>query len=126
MGRLPTTPVLSFSPGHPLPRDTGRLPSYRESHMRRFHPYPRYELPAWQRYEHLMHTVDYRYEEEPSMDMSSLYVIDEMDEDLENLEAALSNGAPPGKRRRRLSLLVIELALAIKQAVTSRKATSKK
>lgn len=40
-------------------------------------------------------------------------MIDEMDEDLENLEAALSNGAPPGKRRRRLSLLVIVSALIL-------------
>ena len=75
-------------------------------------------------------------------------MIDEVDEDLENLEVALSNEASPGKRRRRLSLLVIvstvitlsafpgldaqrilypcqELALAIKQAMTLRK-TSKK
>ncbi|KAI0736717.1 hypothetical protein C8Q72DRAFT_879134 [Fomitopsis betulina] len=92
--------------------------------MRRFHPYPRYE-PVWQRYEHLMHSVDYRYEEEPAADGYSLYVIDEVDEGLANLEAALSNDVFPGKRRRRLSLLVIDLALAIKQAMTFRKMTPK-
>ena len=35
------------------------------------------------------------------------FVIDEVDEDMENLEVALSSEVCPGKRRRRLSLLVI-------------------
>ncbi|TFY62762.1 hypothetical protein EVJ58_g3670 [Rhodofomes roseus] len=52
--------------------------------------------------------------------MSSLFVIDEVEEeDLANLERALSNQVPASKRRRRLSALVIELALAIKHKVTS-------
>lgn len=41
------------------------------------------------------------------------YVIDEVDEGLANLEAALSNDVFPGKRRRRLSLLVIVSALVL-------------
>ncbi|KAH9917424.1 uncharacterized protein B0H18DRAFT_1034578 [Fomitopsis serialis] len=130
MGCSPPTPSPSFAPGHPLPQDTGCLPAYRESYMRRFHPYPRYPQPSWQQYEHLMQTVDLRHEHEPSTDVwdvSSLFVIDEVEEeDLANLERALSNQPSPSKRRRRLSVLVIELALAIKHIVTLRKTGSQK
>ena len=82
-------------------------------------------------------------------DYARQFVIDEVDEDMENLEVALSSEVCPGKRRRRLSLLVVvstvctasiavlkdlmldvrrkpqELALAIRKAVTSRKASKK-
>lgn len=44
------------------------------------------------------------------------FVIDEVDEDLENLEVALSNEVSPGKRRRRLSLLVIVSAVIVVSA----------
>ncbi|KAH9843101.1 uncharacterized protein C8Q71DRAFT_735829, partial [Rhodofomes roseus] len=67
MGRFCPTPSPTFAPGHPLPRDSGRLPAYRESHMRRFHPYPRYPQPSWQQYEHLMQTVDNRQDNPSKM-----------------------------------------------------------
>ncbi|EMD34412.1 hypothetical protein CERSUDRAFT_97671 [Gelatoporia subvermispora B] len=95
--------------------DTSRLPSYRSSYLGRYHPYPQTRRRASDR---LMQTVDYRYSDDEEVTFPRLYPIvedqTEVERDIDNLDTALnaSNGPQP-KRRRRLSALVVDLALAV-------------
>ncbi|KAH9854245.1 hypothetical protein C2E23DRAFT_884343 [Lenzites betulinus] len=96
--------------------DTLRLPSYRESLVVRFHPYPRKESKSANA---LMKTVDYRYEEEPevphSEDIAPQASTDDVDDTALSLHRALSKGGAVVKRRRSLTALIIDLALALRE-----------
>ncbi|OBZ78158.1 hypothetical protein A0H81_01945 [Grifola frondosa] len=48
------------------PPYSSRLPSYRFGHAERYHPYPRVSRPLDDR---LMRTVDYRYVDEPTLEV---------------------------------------------------------
>lgn len=87
--------------------DTMRLPAYRESYMRRYHPYPR---PPERWYDPLMQTVDYHYEDEPVLLAPSGH-----DADMSNLELAVHGYCgSPVQGRRRLSTLIVDLAFAVR------------
>ncbi|KAI0831321.1 hypothetical protein BC628DRAFT_1415840 [Trametes gibbosa] len=93
--------------------DTFRLPSYRESLIVRYHPYPRKETKSAKA---LMQKVDYRYEDsEPSHSQETAphASMDEVDDAL-NLHRALSKEGVVVKRRRSLTSLIIDLALAFR------------
>ncbi|KAI0333634.1 hypothetical protein GY45DRAFT_277147 [Cubamyces sp. BRFM 1775] len=69
---FPPSPALPppSPPAHTSRSSESRLPTYRMSHMGRYHPYPRVvapaPAPAKERHEdRLMSTVDYRYADEP-------------------------------------------------------------
>ncbi|OBZ75361.1 hypothetical protein A0H81_04317 [Grifola frondosa] len=109
---VPQPPYPSFALAlSKLNQDSMRLPSYRESHLERYHPYPRCSRPL----DHLMNTVDYRYVEEPThfdSGSSASWMVpsvhDYTDGDALNLELAVELGsANIRRRRRRLSDVII-------------------
>ncbi|KAG2367679.1 hypothetical protein BDR07DRAFT_226578 [Suillus spraguei] len=82
-----------------------RLPSYRTSHLLRFHPYPRVKLS--QR-ESLMNTIDDR--------LSNLYDIVEEESARPDLQEAVEiaeAGIKPLVRRLSLTTLIIDLAVLV-------------
>lgn len=107
-----------------------RLPSYRESHLRRHHPYPmtgRYAPRA-----DLMETIDLRYEEEITIvdfniPLPAILEATHEDEDITNLECAVhgTSSNPAVKRRGSLTTLVIDLALAVRRRLQTARASSK-
>ncbi|KAI0647068.1 hypothetical protein C8Q79DRAFT_602519 [Trametes meyenii] len=94
--------------------DSLRLPSYRESLVVRYHPYPRKPSKSTD----LMQTVDCRYEEEPSPSINggdaSSASLDPVDDIALNLDRAMSEEEAGVKRRRSLTSLIIDLALAVR------------
>ncbi|KAI9064449.1 hypothetical protein FKP32DRAFT_1675940 [Trametes sanguinea] len=108
--------------------DSMRLPSYRESLVVRYHPYPRRERKPAERF---MQTVDYRYDGAtqnpvnpgeavtPPDASGAIDATEPIDEVASNLERALNRGVEEGeeglklKRRRSLTSLIIDLALVV-------------
>ncbi|KAI0636955.1 hypothetical protein C8Q77DRAFT_1154840 [Trametes polyzona] len=117
----PDPPFPSFTlMMHQYNNDSLRLPSYRESLVVRFHPYPRKESKSG---DALMKTVDYRHEEPQSpaqSDEAPPRVTDEPVEDIAlELHRAMSKAEEEEekvgvKRRRSLTALIIDLALAVR------------
>ncbi|KAL7283402.1 hypothetical protein ACG7TL_002832 [Trametes sanguinea] len=130
--RKPDPPFPSFTLAMTQWDDSMRLPSYRESLVVRYHPYARKEPKPAERY---MQTVDYRYDGEtatvaqnpenpgvaamPRHASGAIYTTnatDAIDEVASNLDRALNREAEDGvelKRRRSLTSLIIDLALAV-------------
>ncbi|EIW60337.1 uncharacterized protein TRAVEDRAFT_63913 [Trametes versicolor FP-101664 SS1] len=101
---------------HEYQNDSLRLPSYRESLVVRFHPYPRKQSKS----EALMQKVDYRYEEPaPAQDeeVTPPTPTEEGNNVALCLDRAMSkekDGDVGVKRRRSLTALIIDLALAVR------------
>ncbi|KAG2138687.1 uncharacterized protein EDB93DRAFT_1106263 [Suillus bovinus] len=105
-----------------------RLPSYRTSHLLRFHPYPRVKLSQ---HESLMNTIDDRLsnlydvvEEDDNarpaiLDFSDLHsdLHEEQHPDVENVQEAVevaeANDVKPRVRRLSLTTLIIDLAVLV-------------
>ncbi|KAI0362116.1 hypothetical protein OH77DRAFT_1416334 [Trametes cingulata] len=100
--------------------DSLRLPSYRESLVVRYHPYARKQPKTADR---LMQKVDYRYEE-PAPTPNDEDVLPPSPDTVEdialNLDRAMSKEEAVGiKRRRSLTSLIIDLALAVRDGYRS-------
>ncbi|PIL24010.1 hypothetical protein GSI_13761 [Ganoderma sinense ZZ0214-1] len=118
--RKPDIVFPSFAAmSHELQKDTLRLPSYRESVFFRFHPYPQTRRRP---VDHLMQRVDYRSVEQPVANARGEDPVpmqeerDLTDEDAVNLNLAMNTSAtekPHVKKRRSLTSLIIDLAVAV-------------
>ncbi|EMD38251.1 hypothetical protein CERSUDRAFT_93783 [Gelatoporia subvermispora B] len=112
----PTYPSIELVLPNSVNHGSSRLPTYRASHLTRYHPYPRFRRSL----DRLMQTVDYRDVEEPG-GYSPAHATGETsteltDADVVNLELALhADTAGATKGRRTLSTLVIDLALAFRR-----------
>ncbi|PCH37966.1 hypothetical protein WOLCODRAFT_161193 [Wolfiporia cocos MD-104 SS10] len=108
---------------------TSRLPAYRESHRRRYHPYPR--SPRRQSPDYLMNTVDYRYEDAFNVAASLLESPPDIIRageagDLENLDRALHYGTElRPKALQRLTTLIVDLALAVRRRLAGMRSVKK-
>ncbi|KAI0748139.1 hypothetical protein C8Q80DRAFT_1270580 [Daedaleopsis nitida] len=108
-------PLPSFTTmGQALQKDTLRLPTYRESLLARFHPYPQHRRRGPSA-NSLMRTVDRRYESEEVPNTSVVgqtRTIPAPDESA-NLERVLEEVEDKGavKKKRSLTSLIIDLAL---------------
>lgn len=103
--------------------DTARLPTYKEAHRRRHHPYTR--PPRRQTPDYLMDTIDYRDVDErdavglmldslpnaPGAASDSAMMSTQ--DDTMHLDEALHGVKADRQGRRRLSTLIIDLALAV-------------
>ncbi|EIN13556.1 hypothetical protein PUNSTDRAFT_117295 [Punctularia strigosozonata HHB-11173 SS5] len=100
----------------PIPECSMRLPTYRGSWQRRYHPYPRYELSLRERLEQDAEAVSHDDEDHLALPayVPRLPPADEVDEVIDSLEVAVH---PQGKtvywQRPCLSTLVIDLAIFI-------------
>ncbi|KAI0916336.1 hypothetical protein AcV5_003302 [Taiwanofungus camphoratus] len=97
---------------------SNRLPTYRSSHLLRYHPYPRVAR-RHDRDDPLMNTVDYRYQEELSCVLGVLRALDEQadpDGDVSTLHLDSPSPKPEqiggGKVKKMLlaSPLIIDIA----------------
>ncbi|KAI1795865.1 hypothetical protein LXA43DRAFT_1090498 [Ganoderma leucocontextum] len=103
---------------HELQKDTLRLPSYRESVFFRFHPYPQTRRRP---VDHLMQTVDYRSVKQPAADAGGGGGVPLREEGgssnedtLLNLDLAMNTTEEPHvKKRRSLTSLIVDLAVAV-------------
>ncbi|KAJ3009026.1 hypothetical protein NUW54_g2935 [Trametes sanguinea] len=145
--RKPDPPFPSFTLAMSQWNDSMRLPSYRESLVVRYHPYPRKERKPAERFmvsslsatrrqpssSELQdkQTVDYRYNgatqnpenpgeaATPPDASGAIDATDAIDEVASNLDRALNRGVEEGeeglkpKRRRSLTSLIIDLAIAV-------------
>ncbi|OCH93441.1 hypothetical protein OBBRIDRAFT_790314 [Obba rivulosa] len=96
-------------------KDSLRLPAYRASHKERYHPYPRYPRRSA---DCLMQTVDYRDIGAPSRSTSlnAPHTSSPLGADVANLDIALhADDEAAAEGDRKLSALIIDLALAIRQ-----------
>ncbi|KAI0820771.1 hypothetical protein BC628DRAFT_1422616 [Trametes gibbosa] len=107
---------------------SSRLPSYRESYTRRFHPYPCAQRRSARAAYLLMTSADnHGYSDEETRDgwvLVPAAVEDRTDgaetgsqEDVANLERALHPGDLGRGTQRTLATLAVELALAVRKAV---------
>ncbi|KAH9946104.1 uncharacterized protein BXZ73DRAFT_95607 [Epithele typhae] len=108
-----------------LQTDTLRLPSYRESIILRFHPYPQTQrkMADAPKVDPLMQTVDYRYTSDAvaqrgKAGASDSQVEEPTDKAILDLGHAVNEVEEAGRARRRrsLSTLIIDLALAFSPA----------
>ncbi|KAH7916527.1 hypothetical protein BJ138DRAFT_284095 [Hygrophoropsis aurantiaca] len=104
-----------------------RLPSYRSSHMRRYHPYPRYALSQHERLRQTEDESQNGYErivEVLEVDRTLWTGLRAHDEETLNLEEALrildDVDQLPG-RRRSLSTLIIDLALFVMRKIVRKR-----
>ncbi|KAI0670366.1 hypothetical protein C8Q78DRAFT_120093 [Trametes maxima] len=99
--------------------DSLRLPSYRESLVVRYHPYPR--KPA--KSADLMQTVDCRYEEATAPSTNNVDTSparqDTVDDIALSLDRAMGKEDSGVKRRNSLTSLIIDLALAVRAGYRS-------
>ncbi|KAH7915064.1 hypothetical protein BJ138DRAFT_223674 [Hygrophoropsis aurantiaca] len=105
-----------------------RLPSYRSSHMRRYHPYPRYALSQ---HERLMQTEEDESQNGYERIVDVLEVnrtlwtgLRAHDEETLNLEEALrilDDVDQLPRRRRSLSTLIIDLALFVMRKIVRKR-----
>ncbi|KAF9818660.1 hypothetical protein IEO21_02640 [Rhodonia placenta] len=104
--------------------DTARLPAYREARRRRHHPYTR--PPRRQTPDYLMDTIDYRDVDErdvvglmldslPNAPAASDSAAIGIQDDVMHLDEALHGIKADGEGRRKLSTLIIDLALAVRR-----------
>ncbi|KAI0374908.1 hypothetical protein BV20DRAFT_400886 [Pilatotrama ljubarskyi] len=119
--RKPDPPFPSFTlMMNQYSNDSLRLPSYRESLVIRYHPYARKQTKTADR---LMQKVDYRYEEPapvPNEEDTSTLSPDTVEGIALNLDRAMSrDGTVEVKRRRSLTSLIIDLALAVRDGYRS-------
>ncbi|OSC97120.1 hypothetical protein PYCCODRAFT_1195034 [Trametes coccinea BRFM310] len=106
--RKPDPPFPSFTLAMTQWDDSMRLPSYRESLVVRYHPYARKEPKPAERY--------MAVPRHPSGAIYTTNATDAIDEVASNLDRALNREAEDGvelKRRRSLTSLIIDLALAV-------------
>ncbi|KAI0780917.1 hypothetical protein BD413DRAFT_15379 [Trametes elegans] len=124
-------PFPSFTLVMTQPYDSMRLPTYRESHVLRYHPYPR-KHPKTS--ETLLRRVDHRYDEDcaprPPPEVADELALTPLQDTRE--EAALSldramdredgEGMAAVKRRRSLTSLILDLALAVREGYRNSRA----
>ncbi|KAI0336554.1 hypothetical protein GY45DRAFT_1238586 [Cubamyces sp. BRFM 1775] len=106
-----------------------RLPSYREGFVIRYHPYPRAEKRAQE--PDLMQTVDHRRQDPPPPQSTEEHevlpptpqeVVDEAALALHRVVSDVEERSVRMKRRRSLTSLIVDLALAIRNGYrTSRR-----
>ncbi|KAL4062490.1 hypothetical protein V8B97DRAFT_2006172 [Scleroderma yunnanense] len=99
-----------------IPLDTGRLPSYRHSHMLRFHPYPRGSPAIWETFQ----AFDGPNVEEdvPLISQSDPGQAGDLTDNLHRAIHPHSQGVGDGKssfRRSSFTSVVIDLALVVTQ-----------
>ncbi|KAI0709252.1 hypothetical protein C8Q76DRAFT_695511 [Earliella scabrosa] len=98
---LPSFTTMSFE----LQKDSLRLPTYRESILVRFHPYPQTRRKNVAN--PLMQTVDYRSQPQET--------VEQREDDTANLERVLEDvEGKKMKRKRSLTSLIIDLAFAVR------------
>ncbi|CDO68276.1 hypothetical protein BN946_scf184799.g3 [Trametes cinnabarina] len=110
-----------------------RLPSYRESLVVRYHPYARKQGKPVERLM-IKRTVDNRYDQEPTpvaenpgIPAHAVALPDALDDVAQTLDRALSRGVEDGlKRRRSLTSLIIDLALAVRNSYRSSRVSKKR
>ncbi|KAI8998623.1 hypothetical protein BD414DRAFT_475601 [Trametes punicea] len=104
--------------------DSLRLPSYRESLVVRYHPYPRKQAKLANQ---LMQTVDHRYDEDSNPAPTSCNVNPVPQDAVEDIAFSLDRAMRSDdkivvKRRRSLTSLIIDLALAVIDSYRSTRA----